>query len=68
MKNGNQTDVSPPTTSLMLNNKEEVRTYSEQNSFDNGCLQIGMILLIVSIYKTAKKRKKYSVIYDINRH
>lgn len=55
MKNGNQTDVSPPTTSLMLNNKEEVRTYSEQNSFDNGCLQIGMILLIVSICETAKK-------------
>lgn len=43
MINGNQTDVSPPTTSLMLNNtdEEEVRSYTEQSSFSNGCLRIG---------------------------
>jgi hypothetical protein len=55
MKNGNQTDVLPPTTSLMSNNKEEVRSYSEENSFNNGCLRIGMILLIVSIFEVAKE-------------
>jgi hypothetical protein len=42
MSNGNQTDVLPPTTSLMLNSKEEeVRSYSELSSFSNGCLRIG---------------------------
>jgi hypothetical protein len=48
MSNGNQTDVLPPPTSLILNNKdEEVRSYSEQSSFSNGCLRIGRILLII---------------------
>ncbi len=48
MSNGNQTDVLPPTTSLTLNNKEdEVRLYSEQSSFSNGCLRIGKNLLII---------------------
>jgi hypothetical protein len=50
MSNGNQTDVLPPTTSLMLNNKEEeeeVRSYTEQSSFNNGCLRIGKKLLII---------------------
>ncbi|CAF2658268.1 unnamed protein product [Rotaria sp. Silwood2] len=40
ISNGNQTDVLPPTTSLILNNKHEVRSYAEQNSFPNGCLRI----------------------------
>ncbi|CAF3648633.1 unnamed protein product [Rotaria sordida] len=40
INNGNQTDVLPPTTSLILNNKNEVRSYSEPNSFTNGCLRI----------------------------
>ncbi len=48
MSNGNQTDVLPPTTSLMLNSKEEeVRSYSELSSFSNGCLRIGKKWLII---------------------
>jgi hypothetical protein len=46
MSNGNQTDVLPPTTPLMLSNKEEeVRSYSEQSSFGNRCLRIGKKLV-----------------------
>ncbi|CAF3630090.1 unnamed protein product [Adineta steineri] len=39
--NGNQTDVLPPPTSLILNNKEEVGSYSEQSLYDNTSLRIG---------------------------
>jgi hypothetical protein len=47
MSNGNQTDVLPPTTSLMLNNQEEeVRSNSEQSSFSNRYLRIGKKLVI----------------------
>ncbi len=50
MSNGNQTDVLPPTTSLMLNNKEEqVRSYSDQSSFGNRCLRIGKKLIMLFI-------------------
>ena len=47
MSNGNQTVGLPPTTSLMLNNNEEARSYSEQSSFNNGSLRIGMKLLMM---------------------
>ncbi|UJR08538.1 hypothetical protein I4U23_012800 [Adineta vaga] len=41
ISNGNQTDIlSPSSTSLILNNKEEVRSYTEQNLFHNPSLRI----------------------------
>ena len=58
MSNSYKINVSPPlhSTSLMLNKKDDdVRSYSEQNSFSNGCLRIG------------KKKKKVISLTDLLR-